>query len=144
MKKQQFFYVLILFAILASGCAGIKEASRGVLGISTKELEKDRDNAIKETFSCEYKVCYNETMKIIKETGVYIYTIDVPKNLVAVYVSRGDTTAVGIFFKKINSTKTQIEVSSPSVYGKELIAKNIFSKLKKVCPVAEEKTKNDF
>ncbi len=138
-KGRQLCYVLVLFVILASGCASVKETAKGIMGVSTKELGKNRDGAIKEVFNCEYKVCYNETMGIIKETGAYIYAVDVPNNLVAVYVSQTDTTPVGIFFKKIDAANTQIEVSSPSTYGKELIAKNIFTRLKKICSLEREK-----
>ncbi len=140
-KKRQLYYALLLFVILASGCASVKETAKGIMGVSTKELEKSRNNVVKEVFNCEYTVCYNETMGIIKEMGAYIYAVDVPKNMVAVYVSQTDTTAVGIFFKKIGAANTQIEVSSPSTYGKELIAKNIFTRLKKMCPLEREKPK---
>ncbi len=138
---KYFFICAFLFVVLASGCAGVKETAKGIIGVSTKELEKSSNNAIKEVFSCEYQVCYNETMNIIKETGSYIYAIDVPKNMVAVYVSQQDTTAVGLFFKKIGADKTEIKVSSPSAYGKELIAKNIFTRLKKICSSESGKPK---
>ncbi len=140
-KKRQLCYVLVLFVILVSGCAGVKEAAKGIMGVSTKELEKNRNESIKEVFNCEYKICYNETMGIIKEIGAYIYAVDVPKNMVGVYVSQTDTTPVGVFFKKLDTDKTQIEVSSPSTYGKELIAKNIFTRLKRICPLEREKPK---
>lgn len=136
-----FVICVFLLVILASGCAGMKEAAKGIIGVSIKELDRNRPAAIKEVFNCEYKICYNETMGIIKEIGAYIYAIDVSNNLVAVYVSREDTTPVGLFFKKLAAAKTQIEVSSPSTYAKELIAKNIFMRLKKICPLEREKPK---
>lgn len=139
--SEYFVICAFLFVVLASGCAGVKETAKGIMGVSTKELEKNENSAIKEVFNCEYKVCYNGTIEILKETGSYIYAIDVPKNMVAVYVSQADTTPVGVFFKKIDAAKTQVEVSSPSTYGKELIAKNIFTRLKKICPLEPAKPK---
>ncbi len=128
-----FVICAFLFIVLASGCAIVKETAKGIIGVSTKELGRNRPKAIKKVFNCEYKVCYNETIRILKETGAYIYAVDVPNNMVAVYVSQGDTTPVGVFFKKLDVAKTQIEVSSPSKYAKELIAKNIFTKTDKIC-----------
>lgn len=138
---KYFVICTFLFVILSSGCASVKETALGIMGVSTKELDKNRPAAIKEVFNCEYKICYNETIEILKSIGAYIYAIDVPNNLVAVYVSPADTTAVGVFFKKLGADKTQIEVSSPSTYGKELIAKNIFSRLNKTYSLGGKKPK---
>ena len=50
--------------------------------------------------------------------------------MIAVYFSESDTTPIGIFFKEIGANTTQMEVSSPSSYAKELIAERLFSVLK--------------
>ena len=47
--------------------------------------------------------------------------------MLALYVSQDDTTPVGIFFKEIDANNTQMEVSSPSKFAKEFIAKRVFS-----------------
>ena len=61
--------------------------------------------------------------------GSYIYTDDPKKNMLAIYVSEADTTPVGIFLKEMDASNTQIEISSPSTYAKELIAEKLFNLL---------------
>lgn len=113
--------------VLTAGCAKVKEATRGFLGISTNELEKSRKNAITKTFNLDYSTCYNKAKETLKHIGAYIYTVNPSKKLIAVYVSSEDTTPVGIFFKEIDFANTQIEISSPSSAAKEQIAKGVFA-----------------
>lgn len=141
MAKMQFkiknfeFYIAILifaFCILNSmGCAALTEGVKRIAGISTKSLEKARKDAIVKNFNYDYFTCYTRTLDILKEFGAYIYTKDIKKRLIAIYVSEQDTTPVGLFFKEIDRTNTQIEISSPSTYAKELIATKIISALEK-------------
>jgi len=112
-----------------SGCITLKEGAKGVLGISTKALEDNRKDAIKKTFNYDYNTCYSKTKGILKEINAYIYSEESGKNLLAIYVSEKDTTAVGLFFKTIDQTHTQIEVSSGSTYAKELISGEVFKAL---------------
>jgi hypothetical protein len=62
--------------------------------------------------------------------GAYIYVKDIKKHMIAIYVSETDTTPVGLFFKEIDKSNTQVEVSSPSTYAKELISEKVFKLLK--------------
>jgi hypothetical protein len=57
--------------------------------------------------------------------------VDKSKNLIAIYVSEDDTTPVGIFFKVLDNTRTQVSVSSPSKFAQELISGKIFPGLEK-------------
>jgi hypothetical protein len=52
--------------------------------------------------------------------------------MIAVYVSESDTTPVGVFFKGVDNSNTEISVSSPSLYAKELIAKILSLELDKL------------
>jgi hypothetical protein len=120
------FVIWVLsFGILISGCAVIKETTRGFLGNSTKILEEKRKDAAVLSVEKDYFTCYHKVLDILKERKSYIYTKR--SDLIAFYVSEDDTTAVGIFFKEIDKQKTQIEISSPSTSAKEIIAKEIFS-----------------
>ncbi len=121
--------VLILFLILTAGCAGLKETARGVIGISTREIENSRKDALKKEFGFDYTTCYNKTLETLGEMGSYVYARDQKKKLIAIYVSDQDTTSVGIFLTPIDARRTQVEVSSPSTYAKEYIAKYLFSGL---------------
>lgn len=122
---------VFLFFIFISGCASIKEAAEGIAGVSTKAVEDGRGNALKKSFNYEYAECVKEVRKILSAAHCYIYA-DVPKKeLIAVYISESDTTPVGIFFKKIDAGSTQVEVSSPSTFGKEFVFGKISAVLEK-------------
>lgn len=129
LKCHYFVICTLSFVILMSGCATIIDASKGIVGISTKALEDGRNDAIKKTFNYSYNTCYKKTKNILTNMGTYTYAKDAKKKMIAVYVSESDTTPVGVFFKEIDANNTQIEVSSPSTYAKEFIAMRIFKSL---------------
>ncbi len=143
MKNFNFCIVIFIFAFCISnlllGCANLKEAARGVVGISTKEVEKSRPGAIKKDFNLPYEICYDKALKALKKIGAYIYTVDRSKNMVAIYVSEDDTTCLGVFFTEIDANNTQVEVASPSTYAKELIADKLFKQMEKSDDFVEEK-----
>jgi len=118
-------FCALSFAVLISGCASVRETAKGIAGISTKSLEEGRKNAVVKVFNYDYSTCYRLTLDALKKIGSYIYAQDIKKHLIAIYVSSEDTTPVGIFFKEIDEKNTQIEVSSPSTYSKELISGKI-------------------
>jgi len=126
-----FVIFIFSFMLLLSGCATIKEDGKKMLGVSTKALEEGRKEAIKKQFNYDYKTCYNKVKAILKENDSYIYAQSLNKHMFAVYVSEEDTTPVGLFFEEIGAADTQVEVSSPSTYAKELISTKVFSELEK-------------
>lgn len=113
------------------GCAAITECTKSIAGVSTKSLERARKDAIVKTVNYDYFTAYTKTLDILKQSNAYIYKQDIKKHLIAIYVSGEDTTPVGLFFKELEATRTQIEVSSPSTSAKELIAGKLFSNLAK-------------
>ncbi|RJP29633.1 MAG: hypothetical protein C4533_01180 [Candidatus Omnitrophota bacterium] len=119
------FVISVVTSCLA-GCAGLKEATRGVMGTSTKILEEGKAEAVKKSFQIDYNSCDASIRKTLKRIGAYIYRDDPEKRMIAVYLSYEDTTPVGIFLTGIDAANTQIEVSSPSKYAKEFIAQKIF------------------
>ncbi|MFH0763192.1 MAG: hypothetical protein V1925_04820 [Candidatus Omnitrophota bacterium] len=124
--KQSHLLSILLPLLLLSGCATVIEGAKVVAGLSTEELEANRKGAIKKTFNCNYDTCYNESKRILTQKGVYIYAQDQEKKMIAVYLSETDTTPAGVFFKIVDDTHTQIEVASPSTFGKEYIAEKLF------------------
>ena len=120
------------------GCATLQEGARGIAGISTKALEDNRKSALTRTFNYDYDSCYNEVKTILTHIGAYIYAEDLKKQMVAIYVSEEDTTPVGLFFKEMDGTHTQLEVVSPSTYAKEFIAARLFFALDKSLTPEEE------
>jgi len=125
MLKILFIVFLSFSSLFLSGCARIKEISKGIRGVSTRELEKRRVDAIKRTYDCKYEDAYEKVLKVLKEAGCYIYAKDLKTRMIAIYVSEQDTTPVGIYFNS-SAHATEIAVSSPSTYAKELISGKIF------------------
>jgi len=114
---------------LFTGCANMKERIHSIAGVSTKEVEKSRENSIKKVFKCDYFTCYSKTQDALRRIGSYVYAEDKKQDLIAIYVSQKDTTPVGLFFQEIDNLHTQIEISSPSSYARDLIAEKIFANL---------------
>ena len=125
------------------GCATIKEGGRSLAGISTKVLEEHRKDAIVKKFDFDYKTSYAKIKDFLIVRGSYIYTENTEKHLMAIYVSPEDTTPVGIFFKELGPTSTQVEVSSASTYAKEFIAKKISRAFEPGGGLEDEKGKSD-
>jgi hypothetical protein len=138
--KNRILLLVIGYWLLANltGCATIKENVRAIAGVSTLELEAGRKSAIAKTFNYDYFTTYTKTMDALTQLGGYIYAKDIKKQMIAIYVSETDTTPVGFFFKEIDLSNTQIEVSSPSSYAKQYFAEKLFSGLEK--PATTEKT----
>ena len=121
------FLVFVLAIVLISGCASAKESFKGVLGVSTKVLEDTRPGALKKAFACDYDSCYGMVKAALQKQDAYIYSEDKAKRMIAVYVTREDTTPVGIFLTALDSGNTQVEVSSPSTYAKEAVSEPVFA-----------------
>ncbi len=119
---------LVLFAL--HGCCGLSEGVRGFAGLSTKVLEDTRKDAITKDFNIGFDISRSRIKSALKDNKSYIYREDPSCNLIAVYVSESDTTPVGVFLTSLDKDNTRVEISSPSTYGKEAIAKVIFDALK--------------
>ena len=125
---------VFLCSILAISCATMKETGKGIAGTSTKVLEDGRANAITKDFRYDYFTSYTKALDALRDMGAYIYTQSLKGQMIAVYVSKRDTTPVGIFFKEIGANITQVEVSSPSLAAKGLISARLFKSLTPVEP----------
>ncbi len=141
-KKSTVLFFLVS-AVFLGGCAGIKEGAKGFLGISTKAIEDSRKSAMAKTFNYNFDLCYDKTVRVLKNMGAYIYDKDSDRKMVAFYISQEDTTVVGVFFTALDANSTRLEVASPSTYGKELIAKRLFSALDKALAGQDEDEKTD-
>jgi hypothetical protein len=116
--------------LFLSGCATVKEWGKGFMGVSTKVLEDERPHALSKVFVLGYEDSYNKIKETLKKQDIYIYEDNVEKRMLAVYLSATDTTPVGIFFSEEEGANTLIEISSPSTYAKEQMAKKIFDNMK--------------
>ena len=130
MRRILRYLVILLFCYFViglSGCACLKEGVKGFLAISTKDIENVRDKAIVKIIDYDYLSCYKIVEAKLTEIGSYIYAKK--EDLIAVYISKTDTTPAGVFFKEIDKLKTQVEVASPAKDTKEYLAEKIFSAL---------------
>ena len=144
MKRIKQYLIIILLGssvVCLLGCSVVKEGVKGIAGISTKILDDTRSEAVSKTFNCECNLCYEQVKEILGRIGVYVYAQDPKKHMIAVYVSREDTTPVGIFLSEIDKNNTKIEVSSPSTFAKELVSKKVFLFLEKSLNPQEEEKK---
>ena len=111
-----------------TGCAGVKEAARGIAGVSTKVLEDGRAAAVKKSYAVDYAKCRDTVNAVLSENNAYIYARDESKKMIAFYMTAADTTPVGVFFTATSMSATEVAVSSPSRYAKEFIADKIAAK----------------
>ena len=129
------FLLFCFLAIWLAGCAGLKhnavEVAKNVIGISTKEVEEVRPDAIKKTFNLGFNDCYRKTLKAMQVIGAYVYAKDPQKKMIAAYISPEDTTVFGVFFKELDASTTEVEVASPSTFAKESVAAKLFWRLEK-------------
>jgi hypothetical protein len=126
------FQNLLLFVVIwvsavgiLSGCASMKEKTKGFLGVSTKVLEEGRSQAAVVECNLEYNACYAKVKEILKKEESYIYADDSKKRMIAFYVSKDDTTPVGIFLTAVDASHTRLEVSSASTYTKQIFAEKL-------------------
>ena len=100
------------------------------MGVSTKILEDTRKDALMKDFNISFETVHSVIKDALKENKSYIYREDASAGLIAVYLSESDTTPVGVFVSSLDKDNARVEVSSPSTYGKETIAKIVFDALK--------------
>lgn len=133
MRSNRHFIVIILVFLAAgivSGCATITDAWKGILGISTTGLEKERKGAKKRIFDYDYETAFEKTKEAIGSIDhASIYDEDIKKHVIAFYYIDINTNTVGVFFKEINPGRTQVEVVAGSKDVKQFISDKIFSKL---------------
>lgn len=123
MKK---ILITLLACVLLSGCATSTELLKELVGVSTKELDEGRKDALVKVFAYDYDTCYKKTEAIVKAMPkVSVYAQD--EEMIAFYYIDPNTTPVGVFFKKIDPSHTQVEISSQNPDAKEWVAKNVFS-----------------
>ncbi len=119
------------FIALLSGCAGPVEIARGLAGVSTKVLEDGRSQAAARSFPGAYAACRDKVDNVLIENKVYVYARNEAKKMIAFYMSESDTTPVGVFFREIDSSNTEVAVTSPSRYAKQFIADRIAAEFEK-------------
>ena len=142
MKGIKIFLLFSIFCFL-TGCSGLKEATKGFLGVSTKSLDNARSDSLRNDFAGSLSDIHNKIKDALMANHSYIYKDAKSSDFIALYVSETDTTPVGIFLTKVGEKRITVEVSSPSTYGKELIAKVIYDALAEPKITGKEKGSTD-
>jgi hypothetical protein len=109
---------LLCCCVVFGGCAGLKEFGRQIAGTSTKEVEESRADSLKQEFICDYYTANSLVRDSLKKSKVYIYRENPDNGAIYIYLSEKDTTAVGIFLSSIDSSRTLVEIASPSTFAK--------------------------
>lgn len=136
----------------------LHETAKFIWGSSTKRLEDAKVNAIKATYHCSFKDCYDSVLTLARSEPVYIKKYNeegeeiddegevkvpdkegffdvfiddrVKKHIVVMGIKGNvDTTEVGIFFSQPNLTTVKLEVSSLSSNAKRKVAEIVFKEL---------------
>lgn len=121
--------VVILFFL--PGCIG------NFWGSYVGQPREGQQGRYSRSFNCPYNVCFGETLEILKEIGATIFSKSQKKGIISamhfgrVYRNYVDTTEVKIFFKKIDSEKTKIDVACGNYGLAEAVSQKIFSELNK-------------
>ncbi|MCX7927345.1 MAG: hypothetical protein N2606_04340 [Candidatus Omnitrophica bacterium] len=125
LNRKNISFVIFIFLFFIMGCASVKEASRGLAGISTQALEERFPGGRTIKVKMDYDNCVNQTRILLKQAGAYIYKDSPQRKLIAVYVSETDTTPVGLFFESIDEKNTYITFTSQSDYARDYIAEKV-------------------
>ena len=130
MRRILIIVVLGCCIIPIAGCAFLKEGTKSFLGISTRGIENARSEAIVKIIDYKLQSCYQKVESRLKEIGSYIYAKD--ENMIAVYISKTDTTPAGVFFRQLDNGKTEVSIASAAKDTKEYLADKVFEKLDKI------------
>lgn len=148
--------LILISVIFLSSCAhGPVESVKSILGVSTRALEEARINGSFMVFDADINDCYYKTLETLREIPARVYMQNRTKGIIVAMGFRNstfgiketdlqsdplneviDTTELGIFFTKMESNKTKVELSSLSTSLLEFASEKIFSKL-------ENKLKNE-
>ena len=131
MKIRQVLFLAVATMIVLSGCARLQETARVIWGSSTRALEEERGNAVKQTYQCEIYDCFDAVIALAEDNALEVFVKDiVEKKIVLMDIPESiNTTEVGVFLVRADAGATQVEVVSLSPKAQETTAGIIFSGL---------------
>lgn len=129
---RRFILVFLLFMVSCS----LLEALR-LLGGGTK-LFKEQGKVYSKTFNKDFFSSYQQILKVLEKMGAFVYRGSRKEHfIVAINFHKSfersiDTTQVAIFFKELESGKTQVEVASLNYSLAKFVAPNYLKSLRRV------------
>ena len=116
----------LLVCATISGCATPLEMAKCFIGVSTKEIQDYRKDALVKVFDYDYNTCYTKVENVVKvmpQVDIYAKS----KNMIAINYKYLNIDAVGLFFTAVDAEHTKVEISSASPDAKKWVAENVFS-----------------
>ena len=136
MKHHTYIIGIILIgASSLSGCCSIKNLPDYIAGTYVKQPEEGTPGRYIETFDYPYPICFEKVIDTLKELGVPVRYKSMRKRMILawyfnkIYGRTIDTTKVGIYFKKITSEKTQVDVACGNYGLAKFASEKIFQEL---------------
>jgi len=127
--------LIIIFLIF--GHTDPVELTKQILGVSIKSLKEEQIGRKSKVFNYDYSSCYEKTLQVLKEMGVYIFRKSkrghyiVAMNFDKVFEKCIDTTEVGVFFEEINREQTRVDIKCGNLDLVKFIAREVFPRLEK-------------
>ncbi len=131
--------ILVLCAVLLSGCGHVMELTKTIWGSSTRALEEARIDAVRKTYGCGFEECYDAVLSAAEEHEMIVFQKSRLREFIVLMKVPDvvDTTEVGVFFSSLGG-KTRIDISSLSTPAKENAAGVIFTALAEAFPEEED------
>ncbi|MDD8050951.1 MAG: hypothetical protein PHG55_06375 [Verrucomicrobiota bacterium] len=131
MNSPRFLLPLLTMAFLATGCAGVRETTRSVVGVSVRKLEDARANALRSEWVCTPEQCFGFTAARAKESGLLVLQENRPRLYLVITQIPGvvNSSEVGVFFVPIGPRLTRVEIASPSELAKRKLSQWLLSVL---------------
>ena len=139
--------LLLCLAAALMGCASFTETAKSVWGTSITPLELARTDALRKTYTCDLKECYEAALSLARNEESLepqtqklfdVFLKDSRRRHIVVMGIQGnvDTTEVGIFFDDLGQDTVRIEISSLSTSAKKKVARAVFEEFDQRFPFA--------
>jgi hypothetical protein len=128
--------ILLLAALCSVGCAGIRESTRSLAGVSVRRLEDARASAVRGEFSGTADQCYAFTAAQAQQAGLLILQQNRSRLFLVITQIPGvvNSSEVGVFFVPIGTRQTRVEIASPSELAKRKVAQWLLPLLREQFP----------
>lgn len=134
--------VLAGLLVFLTGCAQVTEISKTIWGTSTRALEHARTDALRKTYQCPLKECFDAVLTLDRSKkygtpqtkpffNVFVKDPNQRHLIVMGILGNVNTTEVGIFFDRVGEGTVRLEISSLSSSAKRRVADAVFDELDK-------------
>lgn len=129
-------WVLCIVCVFLAGCAAVVDAPGSLLGVSTRDLELRRSQAVYKTLSCSPEDAFDAVEAVAAANKYLVFRKDrTALYLILMHIPRAvDTTEVGVFLVPLEEGQsTRLEVASRSSFARREVAQVLFFSLSDDC-----------